>query len=292
MIDCPSECQKSYKTVKQINDCNIIDCLICGHRFVRIEKPSQHIEQNYNDDYFIGGGDGKYTDYFSESKILYKRGEKYARLLKSLDIQPGKILDVGAAAGFILKAYSDNGWQAVGLEPNKTMARFANEKLGLEVYNSTFEDFESQHSFGCISIIQVVAHFYDLEKAFQKAFDLLKEDGILIIETWNRKSLIAKIFGWKWHEYNPPTVIHWFSPKSLTVFLQKSGFVLIRQGRVFKKINGEHAKNIIINKVKSKMLKRVLNIIPNRMNLIYPFGDLFYLVLKKQSKQSNSPLFN
>jgi len=34
-----------------------------------------------------------------------------------------KVLDIGCAAGFILKGFEDSGWICRGIEPNETMAK-------------------------------------------------------------------------------------------------------------------------------------------------------------------------
>ena len=131
-------------------------------------------------------------------------------------------------------------------------------------------------------MIQVIAHFYDLEKAILKVSSMLKENGHLLIETWNRDSITARLFGWKWHEYSPPTVIHWFTKKDLIRYLEQAGFKLIKRGRMLKKICAAHAKSLILEKTSNKFLRKIVNLIPGKFNFIYPSEDLFYLILKKQ----------
>jgi SAM-dependent methyltransferase len=282
MINCPENCNKHHKFRIKINDYDIYDCLICNHRFAYIDKNEGHTTVNYTDSYFFEGGTGGYPDYYRESEILYRRGQKYAKILSKNHVKPGRILDVGAAAGFVLKGFIDQGWTGEGIEPNKTMVEYANNELGVNVTQSSLEHFETKENFDCISLIQVIAHFYDLEKALFKITSLLKKDGYLLIETWNRDSITAKIFGWKWHEYSPPTVIHWFTRIDLIRYLENSGFRLVKKGRLLKKINSGHAKSLILEKVSNKILKKILNLIPNRINIIYPSEDLFYLLLQKK----------
>ena len=62
----------------------------------------------YGDDYFFEGGAG-YSDDTSEGDMLRKRGGYYAEMINKLTKEPGVMLDVGAAAGFLLKGFTDKG---------------------------------------------------------------------------------------------------------------------------------------------------------------------------------------
>ena len=74
---------------------------------------ANHTQTVYGDDYFNSGGAG-YPDYLGESKLLRAHGKRYANLLKRY-IDTGTMLDVGAAAGFILQGFIDCGWKGCGI---------------------------------------------------------------------------------------------------------------------------------------------------------------------------------
>ena len=82
----------------------ILGCEGCGHRFAAIAPSEGHVARTYGDDYFSGGGAG-YDDYPSEAERLRERGAAYVRLVRA-HLSPGTVLDVGAAAGFLLEARS------------------------------------------------------------------------------------------------------------------------------------------------------------------------------------------
>ncbi len=145
----------------------VLDCTSCGHRFAGIRADEQHTAHQYSDDYFTGGGAG-YADYASEAEMLIRRGEMYAKLLRP-HTKPGMMLDVGAAAGYLLKGFCNEGWTGIGLEPNAAIANIGREEFDLDIRQGTLESFPTDETFDLISMIQVAAHFYDPAASFKKA---------------------------------------------------------------------------------------------------------------------------
>lgn len=275
-MKCPL-CNSQSKLTFTVKGFEILDCLACNHRFTNIRTDATHVEKVYDHSYFHEGGAG-YSDYLLESDLLYERGKKYAKKIQKVIAQKGRVLDVGSAAGFILKGYVDEGWHGIGIEPNLEMAKYGCQELGLEIKQGAFENYKTPLKFDFISMIQVVSHFYEQKKAFENASKLLKKGGYLLIESWDRNSISAKIFGKKWHEYSPPSVLHWYSLKSLTNYLTKFGFERIEHGRPAKKISGRHIKSLLKYHLGESA---ILNIIPEKMKFRYPSEDLFWVIFRK-----------
>ncbi len=282
-MHCPVCHHSETKHLFSKNHFWISECDRCHHQFVELEHSAGLVSQIYDDAYFQNGGPG-YPDYLKEREILVRHGRKYARLVAKY-ASPGELLDVGAAAGFILKGFIDSGWSGMGIEPNATMAAYGRKHFGLNLVTATLETFYSNHQFDLISMIQVVAHFYDLHQAFQQARALTKRSGFILVETWDRSSWLAKLLKSRWHEYNPPSVLHFFSAASLDRMLLQYGFCKIATGKPAKWISGQHIKSVLdynLNNSKSKTInRRILGLIPDRLKLPYPAVDLFWALFKK-----------
>jgi SAM-dependent methyltransferase len=275
-MNCPL-CDGESKFAFEAKGFALRDCAKCAHRFAEIAAHETHVAQVYDASYFSGGGAG-YANYLAESEMLKNRGRMYAKKLEKFTNEKGRLLDVGAAAGFILQGFAEAGWSAIGLEPNAEMSDFGRENFDLDIRRGSLESFESGEKFDLISMIQVAAHFYNPRAAFLKAADLLNENGFLLVETWNRASLSARIFGANWHEYSPPSVLHWFSETGLSEFLKQFNFELIARGRPPKKISGAHAKSLLKYRLGDNVL---LKLIPDKLNFPYPSEDLFWALYKK-----------
>ena len=262
----------------------ILTCDSCHHQFIEIPQSPEHTNQVYDDGYFFDGQSG-YLDYTKEADLLTAHGERYGNLLQKYT-QTGTVFDVGSAAGFILKGLQQKGWNGKGIEPNDTMASYARQKLQIDVETGIFEQYESKEQFDLVTMIQVIAHFYDVRKALEIAHKLLRKDGILLIETWDRGSLPARLLGSNWHEYSPPSVVNWFSLDGMNTLAQQCGFEEIAHGRPDKRINGLHAKSLVKYKLETmaggRMLGKLLNVIPDNLQIPYPSFDLFWVLYRRK----------
>jgi SAM-dependent methyltransferase len=259
-------------------------CATCAHEAVDIQPTADHVARIYDDTYFRGGGAG-YPDYLAEGDLLRRHGCWYGRLLTKYT-HPGMMLDVGTAAGFMLQGFRDCGWRGEGMEPNEGMARFGREMLGLAIDSTTCEEFSSPVHYDLVTMIQVVAHLIDVRKALAVCAQVLKANGLLLIETWDRRSWTARILGKHWHEYSPPSVLRWFSLVDLERLLAQFGFARIAKGRPPKRISGAHAKALLSYKLRDQPLAGMLHVItrtiPDSIEIPYPAEDLFWALFKKQ----------
>lgn len=260
-------------------------CTNCAHESAEAEPDLDHVKRVYGDCYFRGGGAG-YPDYLAEAPLLREHGRYYGRLLTKFT-KPGRVFDVGAAAGFVLQGLCDAGWTGCGMEPNERMAAFAREKLGLLVETGSFESFSPAERYDLVSMIQVVAHFIDVRKAFAVASETVAAGGLLLIESWNRGSWTARFFGKSWHEYSPPSVLRWFSREDLEHLAAQFGFQPIGSGRPPKRIQAAHAKALLEYKLRESALsgtvRAMLRVIPDSVSLPYPAEDLFWMLFRKAS---------
>lgn len=263
-------------------------CTRCGHLQTEVIPDAESTRALYGRDYFFGGGAG-YADYLAEANLLRSRGKKYGELLRRY-ASPGEILDVGAAAGFVLDGFRTAGWDGLGLEPNEEMVKYGRESLGLEMLSGTLEELSRilpvERQFDAISMVQVIGHFFDVRSALKTAADRTRPGGFWLIETWNRASITARMFGRRWHEYSPPSVVNWFTPDELTTLADQFGFDRVAGSRTLKWINVGHAKSLVLHKLGTgtvgRLAEKAGTIIPDNWAVPYPGEDLFWAIYRKR----------
>ena len=242
-----------------------------------------HVARVYGDAYFFGGGDG-YDDYLVEADLLRAQGRRYGALL-SRYAAPGRALDVGSAAGFVQAGLTDLGWITTGLEPNGRMVAYAKEALGLDAVQGSLEDAPDWPPFQALCMIQVIGHFHSLGRALRSAAKLTCPGGLCLIEYWRRDAWAARLLGQNWHEYSPPSVLHWFTRQSLDTAMDSSGFSCIAAGKPKKYISGRHARSLLSHKVARWPLGRQIaaatTAIPAAAVFRYPAFDLEWRLYRR-----------
>ena len=136
-----------------------------------------------------------------------------------------------------------------------------------------------------INFIQVIGSFYDPDKALVTTSTLLSKGGLVMVESWDMKSMVARIMGKNWHEYCPPSVITWFSDKTLNQLFSYYGFKLIATGRPVKRININHGLSLLDESFPKFPFKRGLlkffSRTVGKYNVRYPPVDLKWYLFKK-----------
>jgi SAM-dependent methyltransferase len=282
-MNCPI-CVSPSKRIFPKNGYWIREFTSCYHRFTESSLSLEHVGQVYGDEYF-SGKNAEYPNYLDEAGILIAHGKKYANLISQYT-RPGKMLDVGCAAGFILKGFVQSGWQGTGIEPNARMANYARNCLGLHIELGTLEAYRNTQEFDLITLIQVLPHLYDLRKGLSIASEITTRGGFWLVESWDKDSFVARITGKNWHEYNPPSVLHWFSIEALERILQQYGLEPVARGRPLKWFSFAHAKTICRRKINDSYVGRILawmlEVIPENLVLPYPGDDLFWALFQKK----------
>jgi len=265
------------------NGYHIFECSKCLRRFAEVSDLENHIAKVYTDNYFFGGKAG-YPNYLEEKELLIASGERYSEIVTKFT-KTGYLLDVGCAAGFIMKGFEKSGWQCDGIEPNEFMADYGRNEMQLNIYTSNLEKFSAKKKYDLIILIEVIGHFYDLNKAIHNILNLLKEGGFVLVESWNMNSTFARLQGKRWHEYSPPSVLHWFSDATLTQLLGKIGLKLVATGYPQKKINVKHAVSLLDehlpNFVYKKKIFKWTSEFAGKYTVKYPFRDLKWYLFKK-----------
>lgn len=153
---------------------------------------------------------------------VYQLVKKYAlqnklKLINSFQTEGKKILDVGCGTGEFLKTCKTNGWNVVGVEPNKNAQELAISKFDNNKPTTVVSDIEEVMSqkFDVITLWHVLEHVPDLEIYILKLKALLKPDGVLVIAVPNYKSFDAMHYKEFWAAFDVPRHLWHFSKKSI-----------------------------------------------------------------------------
>ena len=131
----------------------------------------------------------------------------------------------------------DRGWQMQGIEFAPEPARRA-AQLGFEVHTGTLESARlPAASFDAVFAWMVVEHLHDPVRTLQEIRRVLKPHGRLVFSVPNYACWERRLFGRYWFPLMPPVHLQQFTPDSLRLLLDRSGFDLIRIQHQFSALN-------------------------------------------------------
>ena len=238
----------------------IYRCKKCNLLFLYPQK-NNPIEV-YGADYFAGAKEGfGYVDYDRDKEPMRKTFEKYLSQIERLLSKKGKLLDVGAATGFFIDMAKSRGWEVSGVEVSEYAAAEARKKE-LNVETGTLSAYSApEGSFDVITLLDVVEHFSDPIEEMKKAYKLLRQGGVLFVNTPDAGSLYAKVLGSKWHLIVPPEHIFLFSTKALVYFLERQGFEVV----IVKKIGKRFTLQYILQTLARWQDKKAFRILATKI---------------------------
>ena len=208
----------------------IVQCINCSVIYPNPFPIPESLESLYGDT----------NEYFSKKESWEVRSKSYEKLvdefIKRIDNTKEKIelLDIGAGRGeFNQAALSFPQVNCTGLEVSEGSIQYAKER-GIELHNkSLIELINEGRTFDGICLNAVLSHVHEPSKFISEASMLLKQGGIIYIDTPIEPNLLTingnffnRLFGKK-DVYNlqptwQPYCVFGFNPKALHILLDKN----------------------------------------------------------------------
>lgn len=162
---------------------------------------------------------------------LIERDVYWLRDILHYKLPQGKSLELGCCHGGSVYLMKLAGFDAMGTEMSPWLCELADKTFGVRMKCGAFESLElAPNSFDVISMFDVLEHLLDPLSAVTKAAKLLKDDGVLAIQTPWCKDL-DKTFE-ELREQNANFLVHLkenehlylFNKESVKSLLNKAGF--------------------------------------------------------------------
>ncbi len=129
-----------------------------------------------------------------------------------------------------------------------------------------------------------IEHLEKPEVYVEKACGLLNTGGYICITTGDAGSLNARMRGRKWRQIHPPTHLHYFSRKTLSLLLQKKGFEVVDISYPANTIsvNTILYTLLCIKSSHEKMYRFFKKLGITKMNININFHDFMFVIAKKK----------
>ena len=220
---------RDRETLIKMDSWHVYKCSSCGLGFLDPRPSKEDIAKLYDKDYcedqFVEGGEIGSPE-FKKRLSLETHRVRFFRGLK----RKGKILDIGCGYGYFLAACRTMyGYDVHGLDISGWAAHYAAEKLGLSLTVGEIDTVNlPPKSYDVITMWHFLEHTRDPRETILKAMDLLKKDGILVIDVPNYDGTDARKNWGNWVGWQLPYHFYHFTPHTLEKLLRLCGLCLLK----------------------------------------------------------------
>ena len=153
-------------------------------------------------------------------RLRYRKLKKY--------VPKGKLFDLGVGWGHFLYTGKLLGYEVDGIEIAEFPYKYAREYLHLPVENIDFFEYNPKTDYyDMITMWDVLEHIDNCDAVIEKCHTMLKNGGYVVIHVPQIDSYVAKKLKENWQAMGPDHV-NYFSRKTITRFLEKNGFALVK----------------------------------------------------------------
>ena len=181
-----------------LSEFDVLSCPQCDFVFLSVSPDRNTLQEMYGTSYFQ-----ERAEYFVSKQLAGPIEaandatlSDFRQVLSVIEkfCPSGKLLDVGCGAGVFLGLARSRGFDAYGVEISPFAARLAQQHLGPKVVQGTLEEtsFPAGY-FDVVTMLDVFEHFTKPLAELRLAAQLLRPDGLLVINTPNERALLRKL---------------------------------------------------------------------------------------------------
>ncbi len=273
------------KGLEPIYKGTLLKCSSCGFVTANMEIDLELLKRIYNENYFKGE---EYVDYLRDKDILQTNFKKrlnaiYKRIEKSTITN---VLEIGCAYGFFAEVITNNfkNINYVGYDVASEAIEYGSKILKQNIICGDYLEAKSETKVTDVFMWDVIEHLPNPEKFIEKAANELQKGGRIYITTGDIGRFVPRIQKEKWRMIHPPSHLHYFSKKTLSILLENKGFKVIEVSYppVYRSVRLIYYSLFMLRKKYPKFVEKIYNLIPAKMNIGINTYDIMFLVAEKK----------
>lgn len=203
----------------------LVECERCGLIFTSPRLRRDLILKSYQeseDPVYVSQSDGRIKSFANS----LRRITRYEPM--------GRVLDIGAAAGFFLKVAKERGWQTYGIEPSRYLSNFGNQHYKVNIQCGTVESVTRlPHLMDVVTLWDVLEHTFDPMDTLARCNRYLRDGGLIVINYPNIANWMAKLAGRRYW-FILSVHLYYFTPATIAEMLKRNGFRVVESGPHFQ----------------------------------------------------------
>jgi SAM-dependent methyltransferase len=204
----------------------VVSCRRCGLIYVTPQPSAEALSRLYSEDYFtkpVSEGEPAYIENQAGLELFF---DGRLRRLERL-VRPGRLLEIGAGLGYLVRVAARRGWEAIGLEVSEFAANYARHTLGADVRAQRLEEAGFREAcFDAVVMRDVLEHVRDPRAVLAEARRVLRPGGVLSLSVPSFACVARRLAGPAWRHLRPEQHLFQFTPETLRRLLSETGFEL------------------------------------------------------------------
>jgi 2-polyprenyl-3-methyl-5-hydroxy-6-metoxy-1,4-benzoquinol methylase len=210
----------------------------------------------------------------SESIVRQLKKRTFQSVLKRVGPPRGskRLLDCGAATGFLLEVAADMGYSPYGLELSEFGANEIATKFGADhVFRGELQDCKfpdaGKDSFAAVTMCDYIEHVRDPRHVLSLAHDLLEQDGLIALTTPDAGSMSHRVLGSGWSHYKIEH-LHYFNRANMKRLLEDVGFSSVTFYPLWKSLTLDyigHQLDVYPHKILTPVAHGIQRVVPSTL---------------------------
>lgn len=189
---------------------DVVQCRQCQFVYTHPMAPPGHFDHVYGGEYWttynVEVGEPDIHDRIDEFlEISHERIERLSRFA-----QTGKLLDVGCSMGFLVKAATDAGFEASGVDLSEETLEEGRQMFDVDLKCSTLEELPLDQKYDVIMCYNTIEHLTDPEGLLREMKKRLSSNGVVVIGTHDIESESHKRERRLWKHIMPTEHLFYF----------------------------------------------------------------------------------
>jgi 2-polyprenyl-3-methyl-5-hydroxy-6-metoxy-1,4-benzoquinol methylase len=204
----------------------IVKCTKCDLLYLHPRPSAKEISKYYPKESYWG------RDVTKEKNVFNFIRERENAFSPIYDIilkrkNTGAILDIGAGTGLFLSKFKDLGWKVDGVEFSKEAASFAKKAFKIGLKTGDFLEYKfPRNTYDVVTLNMALEHLYKPKETLMNLYEIVKENGLLVITVPNLNSVGVKLFKKNWRALDVPKHLYHFTEPSLKNMVKGAGFTV------------------------------------------------------------------
>lgn len=237
-ISCNTCGADDYQVMNHVGEWPIGKCTRCGTVYVNpipVFAPDNEFSEVSKEFQYTQFMHGEITP-----EILHHDGQQLQRHCADIARLAGSVwprmrfLDVGCGSGASVKAATDAGWQATGVDLDPQLIASGKRQFDVDLRCTPLLDAGfADASFDFVRLRDVIEHLPNPYAALLEIKRILAPGGVVLLATPNQDGLPTQLRVWLDGEYTkvatvpPPHHLHGFTPETLSRIVTRSGLEVL-----------------------------------------------------------------